>query len=319
MYNKPLISIITPSFNQDRFLEETIKSVLNQDYPNLEYIVIDGASTDDSIQIIKRYANDIDYWISEPDQGQADAINKGFNKASGEFVAWLNSDDYYLPGTISAAIDALQACDNCGFVYGDVLAVDEDGTIFNLLKYGDWGLEGLMQFKIIGQPSVFMRNSVLKQAGFLEKRFNYMLDHNLWLKIARISEIKYIPETWSAARYHEGAKNLSQASAFGEEAYKVVRLMEEREDFKSTLEKNKNKIMGGAHWINAWYLSEAGESLRSLTSYIRCFIKDPKRAIRDWKRIVVTFLSLLGIKKIQRIYTRYQYKRYNEFSKNLKK
>lgn len=315
MNKNPLVSIITPSFNQAEFLEETITSVITQDYPNIEYIVIDGASTDGSLEIIKRYASKIKYWVSEPDHGQAEAINKGFLKATGEIIAWINSDDYYLPGTISSVVSAFQKYEDCGLVYGDLLSVDKDGVIFNILRYGDWGLDELMRFNIIGQPSVFMKHEALKKAGYLEKDFHYMLDHNLWLKIASVSKIKYIPELWSAARYHEGAKNLLHAAAFGGEAYKVVEWMEQQDVISKKLMQDRNKIMGGAHWINARYLSEAGEYKKSVKSYYRCLLVDPIRILHDWKRVVFTWLSLFGIKKIQNIYSRYQYKRYNHLSK----
>ncbi len=124
----PRVSIVTPSFNQAAFLEETIQSVLSQDYPNLEYIIIDGGSTDGSVEIIKKYADKLAYWVSEKDTGQADAINKGLIRVTGEIVAWLNSDDIYLPGTIRAAVEALQAHPDCGLVYGDVLSVDAKGS-----------------------------------------------------------------------------------------------------------------------------------------------------------------------------------------------
>ena len=174
----PRVSIVTPSFNQAAFLEETIQSVLSQDYPELDYIVIDGGSTDGSVEIIEQYADRLAYWTSEKDSGQADAINKGLARTTGEIVAWLNSDDTYLPGAIHAAVEALQANPECGLVYGDVLAVDGQGQPTNLIRYEDWGLDGLLQFKIIGQPAVFMRREALAKAGELDTSFHFLLDHH---------------------------------------------------------------------------------------------------------------------------------------------
>ncbi len=218
----PRVSIVTPSFNQAAFLEETIQSVLSQDYPNLEYIIIDGGSTDGSVEIIKKYADQLAYWVSEKDTGQADAINKGLIRVTGEVVAWLNSDDIYLPGTIRAAVEALQANPDCGLVYGDVLSVDAKGQPLNLTRYDDWSLDDLLSFKIIGQPAVFMRRSVLDEAGLLDTRFHFLLDHQLWIRMANLAGMKYVREQWAAARYHEAAKNVAQAERFCSDADALV-------------------------------------------------------------------------------------------------
>jgi len=161
----PLVSIITPSFNQAAYLEQTINSVLNQDYPNIEYIVMDGGSTDDSAAVIKKYADKLAYWVSEKDRGQADAINKGFARATGEIVAWLNSDDYYLAGAVSAAVKTFAEHPDVMLVYGNMLAVDADGKTFNTLTYKQLTLEDLLCFQIIGQPAVFMRRSALQSGS----------------------------------------------------------------------------------------------------------------------------------------------------------
>ena len=141
MPNLPLVSIITPSYNQAAFLEQTIQSVLDQDYLNLEYIIVDGASSDGSQQIIKKYEGRLAWWVFEPDHGQAEAINKGLSRANGTFAAWLNSDDYYLPGAITTAVAALGSAPETGLVYGDVLAVDGEGHKINTLRYKDWNLK----------------------------------------------------------------------------------------------------------------------------------------------------------------------------------
>ena len=174
MSESPLVSIITPSYNQAAFLEQTMHSVLEQDYPNIEYLVADGGSDDGSVEIIKRYADRLAWWVSEKDHGQAEAINKGFSRARGEYIAWVNSDDFYLPGAISAAVKEFQQHPEVGLVFGDVKVVDKDEKILNHLHYGNWGLAELMTFHIIGQPAVFLRRSVLEKAGFLDESYHFM-------------------------------------------------------------------------------------------------------------------------------------------------
>ncbi len=165
MSSLPLVTIITPSFNQAAFLEQAICSVLGQDYPAIEYLVIDGGSNDGSREIIERYSDKLAWWVSEPDSGQAEAINKGFQRARGDFVAWLNSDDLYLPGAVSQAVQALNAEPGLGLVYGDAIAIDSSGKPLGRFDFDDWGLIDLVSFRIICQPAVFMRRSVLELAG----------------------------------------------------------------------------------------------------------------------------------------------------------
>ncbi|MBI3738125.1 MAG: glycosyltransferase, partial [Chloroflexi bacterium] len=150
-----LVSIVTPSFNQSAYLEQTMKSVLEQDYRDLEYIVVDGGSIDGSVDIIKKYSSRLAFWTSERDRGQADAINKGMAHARGEILAWLNSDDYYLPGAISSAVKIFEQNPDVVLIYGDMLAVDARGQTINALKYQQLSLEDLLCFQIIGQPAVF--------------------------------------------------------------------------------------------------------------------------------------------------------------------
>ena len=131
----PLVSIVTPSYNQAIYLEDTLRSVLNQDYPRIEYIVIDGGSTDGSQEIIQRYADRLAYWTSEPDSGQADAINKGLRRTTGEIVAWLNSDDMYMADAVQEAVEALDASPEAGMVYADGLMVDAGGCLLDPHRY----------------------------------------------------------------------------------------------------------------------------------------------------------------------------------------
>lgn len=299
MAEKPLVSIITPSFNQAAFLEQTIKSVLDQDYPSIEYLVTDGGSTDGSVDIIKRYAKRLTWWVSEKDKGQADAINKGFARAKGEFIAWVNSDDYYQPGAISSAVAVLQANPDVGLVFGDVQVVDREGRILNNLHYGDWTLADLMTFHIIGQPAVFMRRSVLEKAGYLDLKYHFMLDHQLWLRMGIQAGIKYVPQLWAGAHYHEDCKNLSQAAEFGKDAYHIVEWMRATPEFSEKVAWLLPNIQAGAERINAFYLLDAGDYRGSFRSYWRGFLLAPDIILPEWYRMIYACFAPLGLEKLR--------------------
>ncbi len=225
-----LVSIITPSFNQASYLEQTLRSVLEQDYSRVEYIVIDGASTDGSVEIVKnmqmagagKHQLDLIIGLPKKTRGQAEAINKGLARASGEIIAWLNSDDYYLPGTISAAVKVFEENPDVVMVYGDMLAVNENGQTINTLKYKQLTLVDLLCFQIIGQPSVFFRREVYEKIGGLDTTFHFLLDHQYWIRIAQQGKILHVPQMWAAARYHAEAKNRAKAAEFGREAFRIL-------------------------------------------------------------------------------------------------
>ncbi|HTE24071.1 glycosyltransferase family 2 protein [Flavitalea sp.] len=212
----PKISIITPSYNQGRYIEQTITSVLTQNYPNLEYIIIDGGSSDETIEIIKRYQHQLTYWVSEKDNGQGDAINKGLRKASGDIVAWLNSDDWYEK-------DALITVGNCWlknqpfdvfqgearFYFEDdegknfVTTYNEGATLERLLKYWSYDKDCNPP-----QPSVFIRRSLFEQLGLLDTHFHYAMDYDLWLKMVTTGhKFYYEPKLLSNYRFHNTSKS----------------------------------------------------------------------------------------------------------------
>ena len=206
----PLISIVTPSYNQARFLEETIRSVLAQDYPRLEYIIVDGASTDGSLEIIQNYADRLAWWVSEPDQGQTDAINKGFSKAKGEILAWLNSDDTYRPGAVSAAIKCLLQYPEYGLVYGGADFIDEKGDLIGRFPARQTDYRRLRQGYVhIPQQAAFFRASFWRKVGPLDPSFYFAMDYDLWIRIAAIAPIRYMPEVWANFRLHTGGKTIA--------------------------------------------------------------------------------------------------------------
>lgn len=206
------VSIITPSYNQAQFLEETILSVLNQDYSNIEYILIDGGSTDGSLEIIKRYEGRINSWISEPDLGQTDAINKGFSMASGDVYAWLNSDDTYRPGAVGAAVEFLHQNAEIGMVYGNAYYIDDVGEIVARYPAGETDYKRLRRgVNTIPQQAMFFRSILWSMVGPLDSSFYYAMDYDLWTRIAAVSPIAFHDQMWAHFRLQNESKSLREA------------------------------------------------------------------------------------------------------------
>ncbi|MBU2610111.1 MAG: glycosyltransferase [Chloroflexi bacterium] len=306
---QPLVSIVTPSYNQAQFLEATLCSVLEQDYPNIEYLVIDGASTDGSLEIIRRYADQLAWWTSEKDSGQSEAVNKGLQRARGEIVGWLNSDDVYLPGAVSAAVAAFQSHPEAGLVYGDALAIDAEGKPFNLMRARQYTLADLLAFNIICQPAAFMRRSVLEDVDYLDPAYQLLMDNLLWMRMAQKAALVYVPQTWAAARYHEQAKNRTRGAAYGREAKVLIDDLKSRPAFAEIIASNENRIMAGVNRFDAFYLTDAGQPRAALRAYGRAFRLHPATALGDWKHILLALLTLLGLKKFRVWYDRVRSRR----------
>jgi GT2 family glycosyltransferase len=294
-----LVSIVTPSYNQAPYLEQTIQSVLGQDYPRFEYIVIDGGSTDSSVEIIKKYADRLAYWVSEEDRGQAEAINKGFAHAKGEILAWLNSDDYYLPDTISAVVKSFEENPDVVMVYGDMQAVDGDGRNINVLRYKQLALEDLLCFQIIGQPSVFFRRAAFEEAGSLETSFHFMLDHHLWIRLAQRGRIMHVPQVWSAARYHPDAKNRARAAEFGREAFRVLDWAKRQPGLAGAVSSVERRALASAHRYDARYLLDGGQPGLALGAWFHALGLHPPTALARLNILVSAILYLTGLGKLR--------------------
>jgi len=202
------VSIVTPSYNQGHFVEETIRSVLLQGYPNLEYIIIDGGSTDQSVEIIQRYEPWLAYWASEADEGQSDAINKGFDRSTGEILAWLNCDDIYLPGAVQAAVESLVERPRVALVYGGADYLSESGMVSRGRARG-FELDRPCE-TIIPQPAAFFRKSALEAVGGLDVNLHYRMDLDLWIRIAQRFEMHSLPYALARIRTSLEAKTASE-------------------------------------------------------------------------------------------------------------
>ncbi len=211
----PRVSIITPSYNQAPFLEETIRSVLLQGYPDLEYLIIDGGSTDGSVKIIRKYEPWLAYWASEKDRGQSHAINKGWARATGETVAWLNSDDYYQPGIMGAPVLELAMHPEAVLVYGDCRLVTDMSEYMRTWKAGVCSPRSLLlDDNQIPQQSTFIRASALSASGGVNERLHYTMDHELWVRLGVLGEMRYVPGTIGNFRYHSTSKSVAQGYLF---------------------------------------------------------------------------------------------------------
>ena len=221
---QPIVTIVTPSYNQGEFIRATLESVLAQDYPRLEYIVMDGGSTDQTAAIAGEYASRLT-WISEKDRGQAHAINKGFSRAKGEIVAWLNSDDILLPGAVTRAVNAFAGVPpGIGAIYGEGYLMDRQGRLtrrfpatepFNL-----WKLVYLSDYVL--QQSAFFRRAAVEEIGWLDEKLHYALDWDLLIRLGKRFGLQYVPEYLGALREYAEAKSFAGGRERVEEIRRVL-------------------------------------------------------------------------------------------------
>lgn len=225
--DQPLVSIVTPSYNQGSYLEYTIQSVLEQSYPRIEYILMDGGSTDGSLEIIRRYSGQFAYWESQPDRGQAHAINKGLAHASGEILGWLNSDDLLLPDAVSRVVQTFRSNPQVDVLYGHLERIDADGSRVptpelpkDRVTYDKSLVVGEC---VVNQPGCFWRRRIMEQVGLLNEGLRYNLDYEYWMRMALAgARFMRLPETVASFRLSSSSKTVSQAAEMAIEQLYVL-------------------------------------------------------------------------------------------------
>ena len=216
--DQPLVSIVTPCFNAAKFIEETIQSVLAQDYPRTEYIVMDGGSTDGTVEILKRYQQHLQ-WISEPDRGAADAINRGFAISHGEIFAYLNADDLYLPGAVTTAVRSFEG----DAVYGGAWWIDEAGERLAPYPVRDFDSELLARECFICQPASFIRRDAFENVGGMDPELSLTFDYEFWMRLAKTHDIRRVDGTLALSRMHRTNKSLGQRAGVFRETFYILR------------------------------------------------------------------------------------------------
>lgn len=213
MKSSPLVSIVTPCYNAAPFIRRTIESVLSQDYPRIEYIVMDAGSTDGTVEILESYGARLNY-VSEPDQGAADAINRGFLRSSGVIFAWLNADDVYLPGAVTTAVRHLTGSPQAGVVYGEGTWVDENDAILGRYPtQSPYSASALERECFICQPAAWMTRAAFGSVGMLDPKLGCSFDYDLWIRLSRTYPFLAVPETLATSRMHSQNKTLKQRTA----------------------------------------------------------------------------------------------------------
>ena len=221
----PLVSIVTASYNQARFIPKTIRSVLQQTYPNIEYIVMDGGSTDGTVGILESFGDRISYWQSAKDGGFADAIAAGFRRSTGSILAWLNSDDLLAPDAVERAVEAFRRRTDAGLVYGNRVCIDEQDTVLYAKVSVPWAWHTPLLSFLLSQETCFWTRAAYEDCGGLDAGMKFAIDYDLFSRIGRKHRLAYAPGVWGYFRKHTDSKTMSQYRTVGK---KEVRLVQER-------------------------------------------------------------------------------------------
>jgi glycosyltransferase involved in cell wall biosynthesis len=304
MTERPLVSIVTPSLNQGKFIADAIRAVLAQNYPNVELIVVDGGSTDDTISILKSFGGQL-RWISEKDEGQAQAVNKGWRMARGEILGWLNADDLLAADAVTRAVDALESERDLAGVYGDCVYVDEAGNALGNYPVGEFDYEKLVLLAedFVPQPGTFLRRESVERVGMLDESLHFVMDYDLWLRLGTRARLKYLRGEMSRARLHGGAKTLSSAPRFGEELASVFERLVASPDFPRTLSPKIKSILGNAFIHAASYCFWGGETRRARHYLARAWRQTPFPQNRSfWRLGLFSLGGRLGWRLAERLH-----------------
>lgn len=289
MADLPLVSIVTPSFNQGRFIADTIESVLSQDYPRIEYIIVDGGSTDETLDVLQRYHDRL-RWVSGPDQGQSGAINKGWRQTKGEIIAWLNSDDTYLPGAVGQAVAFLQEHPEVDAVYGDCDYIDLEGHFLRPYPARPYDYLELVRTAVnyIPQPATFIRRCALESIGYLDETLHYIMDLDCWLRLGSQCALAYLPVRLATLRLHPKAKSVHKAGGFSSELIYVYQRLFALPNLPAAVRAIETETMSNVYYLAAYFAFWTGGVQRA-----RCYGLQAWR-LRPFRLRRLLFFLVLG-------------------------
>ncbi len=288
----PRISIITPSYNQGQFIEETIRSVLLQGYPNLEYIIIDGGSTDNSVEIIKKYEPWLAYWISEKDKGQSHAINKGWMRSTGDILAWLNSDDVFQPGVFAEVARLWVENKNIGFIHAQTEMIDGDGLPIGQQWGSPFDLKNSLTTSenCVAQQSTFISRIALQKVGFLDETLEMSMDWDLWVRIGAQYPVKFVPKVWSKIRIWNGTKTQNIGDTSGEEHLRIIKKLFKPGNNVSFDKEVQQKALSRAYERISIIALEKGDLTNFRKNFVNALIAKPFRLSKNMKQLTLPFV-----------------------------
>jgi glycosyltransferase involved in cell wall biosynthesis len=289
----PLVSIVTPSYNQGCFIRETIESVLAQDYPNLEYWVMDGGSSDDTISILKEYEHDLRFhWVSEPDHGQSNAINKGWSRCRGDILAWLNSDDTYLPGAVKHQVEALLTHKQFGVVYGDSIFIDKNGNYLSKWHSAPYNVLDLLRTSLPPQPTVFIYRHICEKIGMLNESYQFSMDTEYWVRAAKVTDFWYEPKFIATYRLHQQSKTVGSYSGFYQDWLQIANNYFADPNLSDRMKQQKYQVLASIYSRIASMEAESG-SLIEMFKYLQKSVLAGGIRLRLFKSLLLLAERLL--------------------------
>jgi glycosyltransferase involved in cell wall biosynthesis len=286
--------MVIPSYNQGAFLEECLLSVLDQSHPRTEIIVIDGGSADSSREILNRYGRRLEYWVSEPDRGQAHAVNKGWSRAKGDVLGWLNSDDRLEAGALEAVAEAWAEHSDSALIYGDVQEINPQGNPLGVKRMGGFGLRSLLLGKNMGQPGVFVPRNTYAAVGDLAEDLHFALDFEYFLRVwtAFPGAGMHIPRIVASSRVWAAAKTIHKGGSFGEEYRKVLEAYFSRSDLPWEIRTLRRKSFSrSVYFRQARLLLRAGKVREGLADLAHAVILESSPM--EAARLIVSALRAL--------------------------
>jgi glycosyltransferase involved in cell wall biosynthesis len=312
---RPLVSIITPSFNSGNFIERCIQSVLAQNYPAIEHIVVDGGSKDSTLSIIEKY-NDKLRWISEPDRGQSNAMNKGIRMAKGEIIGWINADDYYLPGAVQAVVGEFVACSDVSMVHGDAWTEDLAGRILQEIQAGEVDSMAILTRNQVCYPA-FVRKVVFDEIGGFDETLHLSMDYEMWIRIVTRFKTKHVPVQIAAVTLHPQTKSIFRSYDMTIEAIKVKLNYLNTQKIKNLLGDDHPRLKQFSVWELGWFNYQSLDLKEARKWLIQTILVRPI-SVYSLKAFVVLLISLLGKYVSRNIVLLYHYF-LNPIAKSLRK